>query len=114
MVAAGRGPGREPPAHGAYGESESVMSGKPPMWIAYDPSVHDHLKNREQFNGEEPAWGESMGEFLTKQNIPLPEVGDTLMLRMGMRKVEYRRLEQPECDDEGHPVTNWYWTIVVR
>lgn len=84
------------------------------MWIAYDPSVHDHLKNREQFNGERPAWGESEEDHQIKQGVPVPEVGDQLSLRMGYRTVESRRLERPEVDDDGYPVTGWYWTIIVR
>lgn len=90
------------------------MSDKPMLWYAYDPGVHDHLKNREQFNGKEPAWGEPLGDFLAKQGVPVPEVGDQLSLRMGLRTVEHRRLEQPERDDDGNPVTDWYWTIIVR
>jgi hypothetical protein len=86
----------------------------PMLWIAYDPSISDHLKNREQFNGEKPAWGESREDFEAKQGIPVPEVGDELMLRMGRRVVEYRRLESPEHDDEGNRVTDYYWTIIVR
>jgi len=89
------------------------MAEKPMMWIAYDPSVMDHLKNREQFNGEEPAWGESEEDFAAKQGIPVPEVGDQLVLRMGVRTVQYRRLEQPERDDDGNQVTDYYWTIIV-
>lgn len=71
-------------------------------------------KNREQFNGQEPAWGDSVEDFQAKQGIPVPEVGDELNLRMGRRIVEHRRLEQPETDDDGNRVTDWYWTILVR
>lgn len=85
-----------------------------PLWIAYDPSSSEHLKNREQFNGEKPAWGESVQDFMDKQNVAVPQIGDQLMLRMGMRTVEHRRLEAPETDDEGNSITNWYWTIFVR
>jgi hypothetical protein len=84
------------------------------LWIAYDPSITDHLKNREQFNGETPAWGESMDEFNAKQNVDVPQLGDTLNLRMGRRVVEERRLESPEHDHEGNRLTGWYWTILVR
>lgn len=90
------------------------MTEKPMLWIAYDPSINDYLKNREQFNGEKPAWGESTEDFLAKQGIPVPKVGDQLMLRMGSRTVDYRRLEQPERDDDGNRVSDWYWTVVVR
>lgn len=90
------------------------MTEKPMLWIAYDPSVADYQKNREQFNGTEPAWGESMEDFQAKQGIPVPEVGDQLSLRMGMRTVDYRRLERPERDEDGNQVTDWYWTIIVR
>lgn len=86
----------------------------PPLWIAFDPSVFDHRKDREQFNGEEPAWGESVDDFLSKQGVELPQVGDVLMLRMGRRTVQSRRLEQPERDDEGNPITRWYWTVIVK
>jgi len=85
-----------------------------PEWIAYDPSILDRLKNREQFNGSKPAWGESLDDFNSKQGIPVPMVGDVLQLRMGRRVVEERRLEQPERDDDGNRVTGWYWTIMVR
>jgi hypothetical protein len=87
---------------------------KPTLWIAYDPSIHDYLKNREQFNGEKPAWGEPLDDFLGKQGVDVPQVGDTLSLRMGMRTVVERRLECPERDDEGNRVTGWYWTILVK
>ncbi len=90
------------------------MAEKQMLWIAYDPMVMDHLKNREQFNGTEPAWGESEEDFLAKQGVPVPEVGDQLSLRMGLRTVDYRRLEQPERDDDGNQVTDWYWTIIVK
>lgn len=84
------------------------------LWIAYDPSIFDHLKDREQFNGRKPAWGESEDDFLSKQGVDVPQVGDVLSLRMGRRTVVERRLEQPERDDEGNRVTDWYWTILVR
>lgn len=84
------------------------------LWIAHDPSIFDHQKNREQFNGAKPAWGESMDDHLSKQGIPVPLVGDTLCLRMGRRRVVERRLEAPERDAEGNRVTGWYWTILVR
>lgn len=90
------------------------MTDKPMLWIAYDPDVHEHLKNREQFNGLKPAWGESFSDFSTKQGVDVPEVGDELNLRMGRRVVEHRRLEAPETDESGVPVTPWYWTILVR
>lgn len=89
------------------------MGDKPMLWIAYDPSIHDYMKNREQFNGAEPAWGESMQDHLAKQGVEVPRVGDELILRMGPRVVEYRRLEQPERDDDGNLITDWYWTIIV-
>ena len=87
---------------------------EPMLWIASDPGMFDDMKNREQFNGREPAWGESREDHLAKQGVPVPEVGDQLSLRMGLRVVEYRRLEAPERDDDGNQVTDWYWTIVVR
>lgn len=88
--------------------------GQPMLWIAYDPMVRDHLKNREQFNGERPAWGESLDDHLGKQGVDVPNVGDALSLRMGYRTVYERRLEQPERDDEGNRITSWYWTVLVR
>lgn len=84
------------------------------MWIAYDPSIADSKKNREQFNAQEPAWGESMEDHLAKQGIEVPNVGDQLNLRMGLRVVDYRRLEQPERDADGNQVTDYYWTVIVR
>jgi hypothetical protein len=84
------------------------------LWIAYDPMVIDHLKNREQFNGDKPAWGESMDDHLSKQGVDVPQLGDTLSLRMGYRTVYDRRLEAPERDEDGNRVTDWYWTILVR
>lgn len=90
------------------------MSKQPMLWIAYDPMINDHLKNREQFNGQKPAWGESLDEHLGKQNVDVPQVGDELVLRMGRRTVVSRILEQPERDDEGNRVTGWYWTVMVR
>lgn len=83
-------------------------------WIAYDPSIMDHLKMREQFNGEEPAWGEPLDDHLGKQGVDVPHVGDVLQLRMGRRVVVERRLECPERDDAGDRVTSWYWTIMVK
>ena len=90
------------------------MTTRPMLWIAYDPSVGDHMKNREQFNGREPAWGESLDDHLGKQGVDVPQVGDELSLRMGMRTVVRRRLEAPERDDDGPRVTDWYWTVIVR
>lgn len=90
------------------------MTAQPMLWIAYDPSETDHLKNREQFNGAKPAWGESYSDFATKQGVEVPNVGDELVLRMGKRTVQYRRLEEPETDDAGIPVTSWYWTVIVK
>lgn len=87
---------------------------QPMTWIAYDPLIFDRLKNREQFNGDEPAWGESEDDHKTKQGVDVPQVGDTLSLRMGYKTVYERRLEQPEHDEEGTRVTGWYWTILVR
>lgn len=87
---------------------------RPMLWIAYDPSNYDHKKNREQFNGEKPAWGESMDDHLAKQGVDVPQVGDELHLRMGYRTVVSRRLEAPERDEEGNRVTDWYWTIIVK
>jgi hypothetical protein len=90
------------------------MTTGPMLWIAYDPSVFDHDKNREQFNGKEPAWGEPMDDHLAKQGIDVPQVGDELNLRMGARTVVQRRLEAPERDDDGNRATDWYWTVLVR
>jgi hypothetical protein len=90
------------------------MMTRPVPWIAYDPMVNDRLRNREQFNGDEPAWGESLEDHLAKQGVDVPQVGDALNLRMGYRTVYGRRLEQPERDDDGNPVGGWYWTILVR
>lgn len=90
------------------------MTSQPMLWIAFDPMVGDHLTMREQFNGEKPAWGESLDDHLGKQGVDVPQVGDELSLRMGTRTVASRRLEQPERDDEGNRVTDWYWTIMVR
>lgn len=90
------------------------MTAEPSLWIAYNPSIHDHRKNREQFNGDRPAWGESQEDHDLKQGIAVPHVGDQLNLRMGTVTVEARRLEAPEVDDDGRPVTGWYWTILVR
>lgn len=87
---------------------------KPMMWIAYDPSMSNAQGNREQFNGDEPAWGESMVDFAAKQGIDVPQVGDQLNLRMGLRVVDYRRLERPETNDAGQFVTGWYWTVIVK
>jgi hypothetical protein len=89
------------------------MSERPMMWIAYDPSNFDSNTNREQFNGSEPAWGESLDDHLSKQGIDVPQVGDSLSLRMGYRIVVGRRLEAPERDENGDRVTDWYWTILV-
>lgn len=89
------------------------MTAKPMLWIAYDPSVMDHLKMREQFNGDEPAWGESLADHLSKQGVDVPQVGDELALRMGLRRVTERRLCCPETDDDGNFVTSWYWTVIV-
>jgi len=84
-------------------------------WIAYDPDPSLDLSNcREQFNGTSPVWGDTMEEFEAKQGVDVPQVGDQLCLRMGFRTVEYRRLERPETDYEGSPVTGWYWTIIVK
>jgi hypothetical protein len=90
------------------------MSDKPMMWIAYDVMIHDGKKNREQFNGDQPAWGESQEDFQAKQGVDVPQVGDTLDLRMGWREVNDRRLCSPERDDDGNLVGGWYWTIFVR
>lgn len=90
------------------------MRDNPMHWIAYDPMIVDHLKNREQFNGDEPAWGESLDDHRAKQGVDVPQVGDTLSLRMGYRTVYERRLERPEHDDDGNRVTDWYWTVLVR
>lgn len=87
---------------------------QPMHWIAHNPSIFDHLKNREQFNGDAPAWGESQEDHDLKQNIDVPMVGDELWLRMGSVVVESRRLCCPEEDEEGRPVTGWYWHIIVR
>jgi hypothetical protein len=90
------------------------MTGKPMLWIAYNPSISNHTKNREQFNGEKPAWGESLDDFLSKQGIDVPHVDDVLALRMGWVVVESRRLEAPERDEDGNRITDWYWTVIVR
>lgn len=88
---------------------------RPMLWIAYDPSPGIPLSQaREQFNGDQPAWGDTQEEFEAKQGIDVPLPGDQLSLRMGMRTVEYRRLEQPETDDQGRMVTDWYWTVIVK
>jgi hypothetical protein len=84
------------------------------LWIAYDPSCLDQRSNREQFNGERPAWGEAVEDFEAKQGIDVPLPGDQLSLRMGTRTVDYRRLECPETDDEGRMVSGWYWTVIVK
>ncbi len=76
--------------------------------------MYDHLKNREQFNGKEPAWGEPVEDHRAKQGVDVPQVGDELSLRMGIRTVQSRRLEAPERDDDGNLVTDWYWTILVK
>lgn len=89
------------------------MAKHPMMWIAYDPLIADHLRNREQFNGDEPAWGESLDDHNAKQGIDVPQVGDVLSLRMGYRRVIRRRLEKPEIDGDGNRVSSWYWTITV-
>lgn len=86
---------------------------KPMMWIAYDPSDPDPMTNREQFNGDGPAWGESMDDHLSKLRVDVPMAGDVLELRMGFRRVKYRRLTAPEHNDQGTRVSPWYWTIVV-
>ncbi len=90
------------------------MTLQPMQWIAYNPSIHHPLRNREQFNGDKPAWGESTVDYLTKQGIDVPQVGDMLMLRMGPVVVESRRLEAPETDEDDNPITGWYWTIIVK
>ncbi len=87
---------------------------KPMMWIAYDPLISDHLKNREQFNGDEPAWGESLDDHRAKQGVDVPLVGDDIQLRMGRVSVISRRLEQPEYDDEGNRVSPWCWCVIVK
>lgn len=84
------------------------------LWIAYDPSISDYKKNREQFNGKKPAWDEPLDDHLAKQGIDVPQVGDELNLRMGLRTVTQRRLEAPERDEDGNRVTDWYWTIIVE
>lgn len=87
---------------------------KPMMWIAYDPSDPDQMTNREQFNGDRPAWGESMDEHLSKLGVDVPMVGDVLELRMGFRRVVTRRLTPPERNEHGYPASPWYWTIIVE
>lgn len=87
---------------------------KPMTWIAYDPLNNDHLKNREQFNGEKPAWGEPLGDHLAKQNVDVPLVGDDIQLRMGRAVVISRCLEQPEFNEDGNRVTGWYWCLIVK
>jgi len=86
---------------------------KPMMWIAYDPTISDHLTMREQFNGDAPAWGESTDDFKSKQKVDVPMVGDYIQLRMGRVKVQSRRLESPERDENGVRVTPWYWCLIV-
>jgi hypothetical protein len=83
------------------------------MWIAYDV-MGPHIGGREQFNGEKPAWGESEDDFLANQGVDVPVIGDQLSLRMGMRRVYDRRLEQPDHDDNGVRVNDWYWTVLVK
>jgi hypothetical protein len=85
----------------------------PLMWIAYDPMVINPKRDREQFNGSKPVWGESVADCDAKQGVDVPQVGDELSLRMGVRTVKYRRLEAPERDENGDPITGWYWTVVV-
>ena len=87
---------------------------KPMVWIAYDPLNNDHLKNREQFNGEKPAWGEPLDDHLAKQNVDVPLVGDDIQLRMGRAVVISRCLEQPEFDEAGNRVSGWYWCCIVK
>lgn len=84
------------------------------MWIAYDPGHLQSSACREQFNGDRPVWGDTQEEFEAKQGVDVPQVGDQLSLRMGIRTVEYRRLECSETDDEGRMVTGWYWTVIVK
>jgi len=49
-----------------------------------------------------------------KQGVDVPQAGDELSLRMGIRTVQYRRLEAPERDGSGDRVTSWYWTVIVK
>jgi hypothetical protein len=96
-------------------EQENGMTTSAPMlWIAYDPTIFDNKRNREQFNGEKPASGEPPDDHLAKQGVDVPQVGDELNLRMGPRTVVQRRLEAPERDDDGNRVTGWYWTVIVK
>lgn len=88
------------------------MRNKPMMWIAYDPIVGSYKTNREQFNGDKAAWGESEDDWKAKQGVDVPQMGDELMLRMGMRTVYKRRLCLMDEDDSTDPY--WYWTIFVR
>lgn len=90
------------------------MTSAPMLWIAYDPGISDYRKNREQFNGNDPAWGESVQDHLAKQGVDVPHIGDHVNLRMGHRVVVERRLEAPEHDDDGNQVSDWYWTVIVR
>lgn len=87
---------------------------KPMMWIAYDPLNNDHLKMREQFNGDEPAWGEPLEDHLAKQGVDVPQVGDQIQLRMGCVEVISRRLEMPEYDENDVRVSPWYWCVFVK
>lgn len=89
------------------------MASKPMLWIAYDPSDPDPFTNREQFNGDGPAWGESYDEHSSKLGVDVPMVGDVLSLRMGYRVVKSRRLERPERNESGGRLSPWYWTIIV-
>lgn len=86
----------------------------PMMWIAYDPLNGDALRNREQFNGDKPAWGEPLDDHLAKQGVEVPQVGDHLQLRMGLVEVLSRRLEMPEFDEADIRVGGWYWCLIVN
>ena len=60
------------------------MATSPMLWIAYDPSVNDHYKNREQFNGQKPAWGESLDDYRPLLQRVAQERDDVLVIEGGM------------------------------
>lgn len=93
--------------------ARAFVSG-PMMWIAHDPSIGDPERNREQFNGHKPAWGESEEDFLSKQGVDVPNIGDELTLRMGHRRVYDRRQVPLPQDEAGGNGASWYWTVLVK
>lgn len=85
-----------------------------PVWIAYEVLNDNYDRNREQFNGDKPAWGESVADWQSKQGVDVPVIGDEISTRNGVRTVYNRRLDRPEEDDNGELVTDWCWTVFVR